>query len=80
MGCLEVPAGHYTLVASDGTATRLTGDVARLSRYVGHEVEINGKPTVITLDTTVDHAASTVEQLPALDVQSAKEISKTCSP
>jgi len=77
-GCLEAPSGHYTVIALGGTATRLTGNVAFLSRYVGHEVEITGKPTVITLDTTEEQAASTVEELPALDVHTAKDISKTC--
>jgi len=78
-GCLRSSGTHYSVTASDGTVTLLTGDTARLSRYVGHEVEITGEPTVKTLDTTVTKAASTVEELPALDVKSAKEISKACS-
>jgi len=78
-GCLRSSSTHYTVTAADGRVTRLTGNTAWLSRYVGHEVEVNGKPTVITLDTTAAKAASTVEQLPALEVKSAKEISKTCS-
>ena len=55
------------------------GNTAWLGRYVGREVEIDGKPTVITLDTTAAKAASTVEELPALDVKSAKELAKTCT-
>ena len=78
-GCLQNSATHYFVVWKDGRVTRLTGNTARLSRYVGHEVEISGKPTVITLDTTVKEAASTVEELPALDVKSVKELAKTCS-
>lgn len=78
-GCLQSSNTHYTVTTADGRVTRLTGNTAWLSRYVGHEVEVNGKPTVITLDTTVSKAASTVEQLRALDVKSAKEISKTCA-
>src|SRR5271165_2652861 len=76
-GCLENSATHYFVVWKDGTVTRLTGNTARLSRYVGHEMEIAGKPTVITLDTTAPKAASTVEELPALDVKSARELAKT---
>jgi hypothetical protein len=79
-GCLQNSSTHYFVVGADGTVTRLTGDTAWLSRYVGHEMEVSGKPTVITLDTTVIHAASTVEELPAVDVKSAKELSKTCNP
>ncbi len=78
-GCLQNSSTHYFVIQKDGTMTRLTGDTARLSRYVGHDVEINGKPTVITLDTTVTKAASTAEELPALDVKSAKELAKTCT-
>lgn len=78
-GCLQNSAMHYYVVWKDGTVTRLTGDVAWLSRYVGHEMEVSGKPTVITLNTTVIHAASTVEELPALYVKSAKELGKTCT-
>lgn len=77
-GCLRNSATHYYVVRKDGTVTRLTGDVGMLSRYVGREVEINGTPTVITLDTTATKAASTAEELPALDVKSAKELAKTC--
>ncbi len=78
-GCLVNSATHYYVVCKDGTVTRLTGNTARLSRYVGHEMEIDGKPTIITIDTTAAKAASTAEELPALDVKSAKELAKTCS-
>ncbi len=78
-GCLQNSSTHYYVVWKDGTTTRLTGDTAWLSRYVGHEMEVSGKPTVITLDTTVKDAASTAEELPALDVKSAKELAKTCT-
>lgn len=77
-GCLQSSGGHYIVTGKDGTVTDLTGDTAWLSRYVGHEVEITGKPTVRTLDTTAKDAASTVEELPALEVKSAKEISRIC--
>ncbi len=79
-GCLKSSGGHYTVTGKDGAVTDLTGDTARLSHYVGHEVEITGKPTIRTLDTTVIHAASTAEELPALEVKSAKEVSKMCDP
>jgi hypothetical protein len=77
-GCLQSSGGHYTVTGKDGTVTDLTGDTAWLSQYVGREVEITGKPTIRTLDTTVIHAASTAEELPALEVKNAREISKTC--
>ena len=79
-GCLQNSATHYFVIWKDGSITRLTGNTAWLSRYVGHEMEVSGKPTVITLDTTVTRAASTAEELPALAVKSAKELGKTCGP
>ncbi len=78
-GCLQNSSTHYFVTRPDGTVTRLTGNTAWLSRYVGHEMEVSGKPTVITLDTTEIHAASTAWELPALDVKNAKELAKTCS-
>ncbi len=78
-GCLESSGGHYTVTHKDGTVYDLTGDTARLSRYVGHEVEITGKPTVRTINTTQTQTASTAVLLPALEVESAKEISKACT-
>lgn len=78
-GCLQNSAMHYYVVWEDGRITRLTGDVGWLSRYVGHEMEVKGKPTVIALNTTQIHAASTVDELPALAVTSAKELGQTCA-
>jgi hypothetical protein len=78
-GCLTNANLHYTVVGKDGTVYNLTGGTARLSGYVGHEVQISGKPTVKSLDTTEKDAASTVEELPALDVKTVKELSGTCS-
>lgn len=78
-GCLQNSATHYYVVWKDGTITRLTGSTARLSRYVGHEMEITGQPTVISLDTTETRLASTVEELPALNVKRARELAKTCT-
>ena len=78
-GCLRSYGGLYRVIDKDGKMHDLTGDTARLSRYVGHEVEITGQPTVRTLDTTEKDAASTAEKLPALEVKSAKQISETCS-
>ena len=78
-GCLQSSGGHYTVTAKDGTIHDLTGDTARLSHYVGHEVEITGMPTVRTLNTTAFRVASTAEELPALRVEHAKQISQTCN-
>ena len=77
-GCLQNSSLRYMVVGQDGTVYNLTGNTAKLRPYIGHEVEITGKPTVKSLSTTMKNAASTVEELPALDVKSVKELSKTC--
>jgi hypothetical protein len=77
-GCLHLYGFYYYVIGTDGTVYNLTHDTAVPSRFVGHEVEITGKPTVITLNTTMVHAASSVEELPALEVKTVKELSATC--
>jgi hypothetical protein len=79
-GCLQNSNLRYMVAAQDGTVYNLTGDTARLRPYVGHEVEISGKPTVRSFSTTEKDIASTVEEIPALDVKNVKELSKTCIP
>ncbi len=77
-GCLQAPGGHYTLIDNNGKAHTLTGDTARLSHYVGHQVEITGTPTIKTIDTSEQNIASSVEEVPAFRIKSAKLIAKTC--
>ena len=71
-GCLERSGFYYTVVGKDGTAYDLTGNTTHLSHYVGHEVEISGEPTVVSVSTTMIHAASTVEEYPALELKTVK--------
>jgi len=78
-GCLQSSGGHYTVTDDNGKIHNLTGDTARLSHYVGHQVEITGTPTFKTIDTSEQNAASTVEEVPAFRVKSAKQVSKTCT-
>jgi hypothetical protein len=78
-GCLANSGFHYTVTGDKGRVYDLTGDTAKLRPYIGHEVEITGAWRVRILDTTVDSAASSVEELAALDVKSVKELSTTCS-
>ena len=78
-GCLQRWGFYYKVIGSDGTIYNLTRGSRGLSHYVGHDVEVTGKPTIISLDTTNVHAASTVEEFPALAVKRVKELSKTCS-
>jgi hypothetical protein len=77
-GCLERYGFYYKVIGADGTVYNLTHNNSELSHYVGHEVEITGKPTVKTLDTTEIHIASTAEEIPVLEVKTVKELSGTC--
>ena len=79
-GCLRNSNIRYSVVGQDGTIYNLTGDTGMLRPYIGHEVEVTGKPTVKSLSTTEKDIASTVEEIPALDVKGVKELSKTCNP
>lgn len=77
-GCLQRHGFYYYVIGKDGRVYNLTHDTAVPGHFVGHQVEITGKPTVISLDTTETHAASTVEELPALEVKTVKQLSETC--
>ncbi len=79
-GCLQRSGFQYTVTDKNGKSYNLTGNTGKLSHYVGHQVKITGVPTVKTIDTSEQNAASTVEEVPAFSVKSAKQISKTCTP
>ena len=77
-GCLERSGFYYAVIGEDGTAYALTGSTKGLLRYVGHDVEITGNPTVVSLDTTMKDTASSVEENPALEVRTVKELAGAC--
>ena len=78
-GCLERSGFYYAVIAKDGTTYNLSGSTNRLVHYVGHQVEVTGNPTVVSLDTTQKDAASSVEEYPVLQVKAVKELAGTCS-
>ena len=78
-GCLVQWGFYHYVIAKDGRVYNLSRCTRGLGRYVRHEVELTGVPTLITFDTTVIHAASTVQELPALEVKGVKELSESCS-
>jgi len=78
-GCLRMNGGRYILTDNNGTVHDLQGDTARLSRYVGHEVEITGKPSIRTTNTSQINIASSATEQPSFTVQSGKQISATCT-
>ena len=77
-GCLQREGFQYSLIDDAGKSHLLTGSTHKFNHYVGHRVELTGKPTVKTIDTTEALAASTVEEIPAFQVVAAKQIANAC--
>lgn len=80
-GCLSGSSGSYTLAAKDGTTYQLTGDTAKLSEHVGHEVKVTGTANSAASSSSSSNAsgtAGTAGSEKSLQVSSVKHISKTC--
>jgi hypothetical protein len=82
-GCLGGSSGSYTLTDKNGNSFQLTGDNAKLSEHVGHEVKVTGtsssaspSPSAGTASGTMGQSSSSSQQ--AIEVSSVKHISKTC--
>jgi Protein of unknown function (DUF5818) len=72
-GCLSGSNGSFTLTDKNGMAYQLTGDTAKLSEHVGHEVKITG-----TSSASGSSASTSSASGQTLQVTSMKHISKTC--
>lgn len=72
-GCLSGSSGNFTLTDKNGMSYQLTGDTAKLSEHVGHEVKITG-----TSGASTGSESSTTGAGHTLEVTSVKHISKTC--
>jgi hypothetical protein len=75
-GCLSGSNGNYMLTDKNGTAYQLTGETAKLSAHVGHEVRITGTMGSSTATGSMGTQGSNASQ--TLSVTSMKHISKTC--
>src|SRR6202166_3905108 len=77
-GCLSSSSGNYTLSDKNGNTYQLTGDTAKLSEHVGHEVKVTGTSSSASTTgggTTAGQAGANAQ---TLEVSSVKHISKTC--
>jgi hypothetical protein len=77
-GCLQGSNGNFTLTDKSGTTYQLSGDTSKLSKHVGHEVQI-------TSSTSGSSAASSTSSMPqggsqqqTLTVDKVKHISESC--
>jgi hypothetical protein len=80
-GCLSGSDGSYTLTDNNGQSYRLTGDTAKLSDHVGHEMKVTGNVSSASASTSGENANGAMGQSGAaqtIDVTSFKHISKTC--
>jgi hypothetical protein len=79
-GCLTGASGSFTLTDQNGTIYQLTGDTAKLSEHVGHEVKISGATSSASAPASAgapgNSGGSNSGQ--TLQVSSVKHISKTC--
>jgi FlaG/FlaF family flagellin (archaellin) len=74
-GCLQGSNGSFTLTDSSGTVYQLQGDNAKLSKHVGHTVQITGSTSESTA-TGTNGPSSTGGQ--TLNVNKVKHISTSC--
>jgi len=82
-GCLSGSSGSYTLTDKNGNSFQLTGDTAKLSEHVGHEIKVTGTPSSAsaspsdgTDSSKAGEASGSSQQ--GLEVTSVKHISKKC--
>ncbi len=75
-GCLSGSAGNYMLTDRNGTMYQLTGDTAKLSRHIGHEIKVTGSTSSRAAEG--GNTTGTMGSKQALEVSSFKHISKTC--
>jgi hypothetical protein len=80
-GCLSGSNGNFTLSDKNGTTYSLTGDTAKLSEHVGHEVKITGSSSsgaASSSSTGTPSATGSASSQQSLQVSSVKHVSKTC--
>jgi len=75
-GCLSGSNGNYMLTDKNGTTYQLTGDTAKLSAHIGHEVRITGTAGSSSATGAMGTQGNNASQ--TLSVTSMKHISKTC--
>lgn len=82
-GCLSGSSGNYMLTDKNGSSYQLTGDTAKLSEHVGHEIKVTGtvssasaSPSGGADSSKAGEAGGSSQQ--GLEVSSVKHISKKC--
>lgn len=86
-GCLTGSDGNYMLTDKHGNSCQLTGDTAKLSEHVGHEIKVTGTTSSASASPSGGSESSKEGEAKEgeasgpsqqLEVSSVKHISKTC--
>jgi hypothetical protein len=77
-GCLSGSDGNFTLTDKNGTSYQLTGDTAKLSEHVGHEIKVTGTTGSAGASDSNDAASAGAGAGQTLQVASVKHVAKTC--
>ena len=77
-GCISYASGQYFVIDSSGTKHELFGSTNKLKEQIGHKVQITGKPSTKTVESTTYGAASSADVVPVFEVKSVKRIADTC--
>jgi hypothetical protein len=76
-GCLQGSNGSFTLTDNAGTTYQLQGDTSKLSKHVGHEVQITGATSESGAAPSSDTSQRGSQQH-MLSVVKVKHISESC--
>ena len=83
-GCLSGSDGNFTLTDKSGNNYTLTGDTAKLTEHVGHEVKVTGTTSSASTSPSGGGSATgttgqaTAGSATTIEINSVKHISKTC--
>lgn len=77
-GCLSGSSGNFTLTDKNGMSYQLTGDTAKLSEHVGHEIKVTGMSSSGATTGGASASSSGAGANSTIEVSSVKHISKTC--
>lgn len=77
-GCLSGSNGNFTITDKNGTTYQLSGDTAKLSEHVGHEVKVTGTSGSASAGASGSTESSAGGTGQTLQVTSLKHMSKTC--
>ena len=85
-GCLSGSTGSYSLTDNSGTTYQLQGDDSKLSKHVGHEIQVKGSegsasasPSGASPSSSASSSSTGASAGKSFNVTSVKMVSATCS-